>query len=504
MTDNRFGQFFLNAVDMLSIGDLEGRIIAASPSWETTLGWTPEEICSRPYLDFVHPDDVDETIAVASVMLQGKPLRNFVNRYRSKSGAWHHLEWSAQLNPDDHLIYATIRDVTEQRRSALHHARIEDVSGVGSWEIDVDGGDIYWSPQTYIIHDLPPGGDVSLTDALEYFPQATRPRVEKLVAEMMANGTPYDVELEFITAKGRHRWVRATASVEWRNGHISRAFGTFQDITERKELEQSLEQERNRLRATLAAIPDLIFEVDHAGRFTGYHAPEGAPLFAPPALFLNHLMLDVLPPHVAAIAEEAMREVDETGLSRGKRYSLPGIPPEWFELSASSRADDDPAQPPGYLFIARNITESVHSEAVLRYRETLLEELFNLSPVGIVLNDLETGAFVDANTAFMAYMGYTRDELLGLGYFDVAPEEVHAIDAAQVAILRETGRCGPFEKTFLRKDGKVFPAVASGVLITDASGRKLIWSLVEDITDRLEREHRLKDAERAAVAGAVR
>ncbi len=500
MTDSRVSQFFLNSVDMLSIGDLHGRIIAASPSWETTLGWTPDEICARPYLDYVHPDDVEHTIAVASVLGAGQPLHNFVNRYRAKDGTWHDLEWSAALNPDDKLIYATIRDVTAQRRAALHHARIEEVSGVGSWEIDVDSGQIYWSPQTYRIHELPLGVDVSMHDALAHFPFAARKKVEALVDDLMTKGTPYDVELEFITAKGRNRWVRSTAGVEMRAGQIARVFGTFQDITERKELEQTLEQERNRLRSTLAAIPDLIFEVDHARRFTGYHAPDGTPLIAPPELFLNHLMLDVLPPDVAAIAEEAMREVDLTGVSRGKRYAIPGPKTQWFELSASARDPDVPGGRTGYLFITRDITESVHAEALLHYREKLLAALFDLSPLGIVLNDLETGAFVDANRSFLEYIGCDRDTLTGLSYVDVSPPEMHAVDAEQVAILKETGRCGPFEKTFLRRDGSKFPAVANGVLITDAKGRRLIWSLVEDITDRKERERRLEQAERAAVA----
>lgn len=498
--ERKFAEFFRNAVDMLSIGDLEGRLIAVSPSWETTLGWTPEEICARPYLDFVHPDDVAETISAADVLFQGKPLRNFVNRYHAKDGSWHYLEWSASLSTEDRLIYATIRDVTMQRRAALHHAQIEEVSGVGSWEIDASSGKIYWSPETYRIHELPPDTDVSLHDALAHFPYKTRKELERRVAALMGEGTPYDLELDFITAKGRQLWVRVTASVEWRGGSIARAFGTFQDITARKELEQSLEQERNRLRATLTAIPDLIFEVDYAGRLTGYHMPEGAPMLAPPEMLLDHLLLDVLSPEVAAIAEDAMREVGETGVSRGKRYCLASPEPRWFELSASLRLSDTQDEPPGYLFITRDVTESVHGEAVLRYRETLLEALFDLSPVGIVLNDLETGAFVDANSAFLAQIGYGRDELAKTTYFKVAPPDAAAIDAEQIAILRATGRCGPFEKEFLRKDGTTFPAVSNAVLIADATGRKLIWSLVEDITDRKERENRLEAAERAAVA----
>nr|WP_277818398.1 PAS domain S-box protein [Gemmobacter straminiformis] len=500
--DKGFANFFEASADMLCIGDMQGYVHAVNPAWEPILGWTPAEVVGRPLSDFVHPDDLEDTnTAVAS--LRDGASRHFVNRLRARDGTWHELEWSGSFDAARGLVYATARDVTERRRAAFHHARIEAVSGVGSWEIDVESGAIFWSPETYRIHGMPQGAAVALETALDFYAPESRAVVVAHFNALMKEGTPFDLELQFSTAKGRPRWVRSTAGVEWRRGHIARIFGTFEDITERKRLEHNLEQERNRLQATLAAIPDPIFEVDYDGNFIGYHVAEGVPLFLPPDHFIGRPMAEVLPPDVAAIAVEAMREVDATGLSRGKRYRL--TPPDgeqtfWYELSASARTPYDASSKPGYLFIARDITEAVQNEAVLRYRDTLLEALFDLSPVGIVLNDLETGAMVDANAAFMSYTGYTRPELLALTYFEVCPPEFHAVDAAQIEILRATGRCGPFEKAFLRKDGRQFPALCNAVRITDDNGRVLIWSLVEDITDRKLREERLQQAERAAIA----
>lgn len=62
ISDKAFRRFFETAADLLCIADLEGFIRHVNPAWERSLGWSGEDICGRPYLDFVHPDDVDATL----------------------------------------------------------------------------------------------------------------------------------------------------------------------------------------------------------------------------------------------------------------------------------------------------------------------------------------------------------------------------------------------------------------------------------------------------------
>ncbi len=87
-----------------------------NPAWKRTLGWTLEEFQARPFLDFVHPDDRQATLAQVGVLAGGAPTIAFENRYRCKDGPYRWLQWNARSLPDRRLIYATARDVTDQKR----------------------------------------------------------------------------------------------------------------------------------------------------------------------------------------------------------------------------------------------------------------------------------------------------------------------------------------------------------------------------------------------------
>ncbi|NBQ67664.1 MAG: PAS domain S-box protein [Nitrosomonadaceae bacterium] len=130
-----------------------------------------------------------------------------------------------------------------------------------------------------------------------------------------------------------------------------------------------------------------------------------------------------------------------------------------------------------------------------RDSETRLRALFEMSPVGIALNDYATGQFIEFNDALLAPTGYTREEFLNLTYWDITPQDYAADEARQLESLRALGSFGPYRKEYTRKDGSLYQVQLNGVVIRDASGRKLIWSIVEDITARLQAEQALRESQ---------
>ncbi|QGG48286.1 PAS domain S-box protein [Heliorestis convoluta] len=107
-----FENFFSVNLDLLCITSSEGRFLKLNKAWEDVLGYSIEELENQYIFDFIHPDDIDKTIAATAKLRAQKQVVNFVNRYRSKDGAYRYLEWRS--NPQDNLIYAAARDVTDK------------------------------------------------------------------------------------------------------------------------------------------------------------------------------------------------------------------------------------------------------------------------------------------------------------------------------------------------------------------------------------------------------
>ena len=135
----------------------------------------------------------------------------------------------------------------------------------------------------------------------------------------------------------------------------------------------------------------------------------------------------------------------------------------------------------GIIIFVENITEQVITQRRLQEREALVDDLFQKSPVGLNLCRMD-GLWVESNPAFLDIVGYTREEADGgLTYWQLTPRKYDVDEAQQLERLRATRRYGPYEKEFIRKDGKHVPVRLNGFLV-EREGETYIWSLIEDLT----------------------
>lgn len=130
-----------------------------------------------------------------------------------------------------------------------------------------------------------------------------------------------------------------------------------------------------------------------------------------------------------------------------------------------------------------------------RDSEARLRALFDMSPVGIALNDYKTGRFLEINDALLASSGYSREELLTMTYKDITPTDYAALDQEQLEDLQAKGHFGPYQKEYIRKNDGRYPIQLNGVVIYDAAGRKLVWSIIEDISSRIQAERALRESQ---------
>ncbi len=119
-------EFFDLSLSLWCIAGTDGYFKRVNPAWESTFGYTTEELLARPYLEFVHPDDRDATAAEATAIVGGRTTLTFENRYRCKDGSYRWLLWTAVVRPEKDRIYAVAADVTEWKREearlAAQHA----------------------------------------------------------------------------------------------------------------------------------------------------------------------------------------------------------------------------------------------------------------------------------------------------------------------------------------------------------------------------------------------
>ncbi len=108
-------RFFTLSLDMLAIANREGYFVRVNPAWRTVLGYSEEEILARPYVELVHPDDREATVAEATRLFSGGETVAFENRYRGQDGVYRWLHWAARAAPEGGLIYAAARDVSERK-----------------------------------------------------------------------------------------------------------------------------------------------------------------------------------------------------------------------------------------------------------------------------------------------------------------------------------------------------------------------------------------------------
>jgi PAS domain S-box-containing protein len=107
-------RYFSASLDLLCIADQSGRFLRLNPEWEKTLGYPVEALLGRQFIDLVHPEDQETTLASLSRLGAQQEVLSFENRYRCQDGSYRWIEWRS--HPQGDLIYAAARDVTDRKR----------------------------------------------------------------------------------------------------------------------------------------------------------------------------------------------------------------------------------------------------------------------------------------------------------------------------------------------------------------------------------------------------
>jgi PAS domain S-box-containing protein len=262
---------------------------------------------------------------------------------------------------------------------------------------------------------------------------------------------------------------------------------TFEDITERKQVEKALRKSKQEWERTFDSIPDLIAILDNQHKIVRANRAMADRLGVTPEQCIGLKCFECLHetnqplescPHTLTLQDgrEHIAEVHEDRL--GGDF-----------LVSTTPLRDEQGQIVGSVHIARDITERKELEMRLSKSESKYRTLYETSRDGIVQTN-RTGRIVECNQAYADMLGYSKEELLGLTYQQLTPKKWRQMENEIVnQSWEKTGYSPVYEKEFVRKDRSVFPVSIRVWLVRDENGKPIgMWSMVRDITRRKQAE----------------
>jgi PAS domain S-box-containing protein len=258
--------------------------------------------------------------------------------------------------------------------------------------------------------------------------------------------------------------------------------GTFLDVTERARQAEARRESETRLRAIFDAEPECVKLVSREGILLDMN-PAGLSMLEvdTPEEAIGHPIISMVVPEHRESFVAMSRKVFE-GESVIGEFEIVGRKGthRLMETHAVPLRDEETGTV-SLLAVTRDITAKKRAQDALRESEEKLRGLYELSPLGIALTDMD-GRYVEFNDAFVRICGYPVDELRQLDYWTLTPREYEKQEAKQLEALAETGRYGPYEKEYVQKNGRRIPIRLNGMLVADRAGHRHIWSIVEDIS----------------------
>lgn len=219
--------------------------------WLATYGFEGVQDLDEEWGRAMHPDDRAAVLAARDRSLEKGVPFEMEFRIRRPDGQCRTVHSRAQPKFDDEgklagFVGAT-EDVTERRQ---HEERLRSseallertgrLAGVGGWEIDLRTHEVDWSAQTRRIHEVPPGYKPTVDSGIAFYTPNAQAVLKAAMKDAVENGTPWNLELPFVTAQGRTLWVRVLGEVEYEAGQAVRLTGALRDVTARHDQDLEL------------------------------------------------------------------------------------------------------------------------------------------------------------------------------------------------------------------------------------------------------------------------
>lgn len=266
-------KLFLFSIDPACIAGFDGYFKLINPAFSQILGYSEEELLQQPYMDFVHPEDVESTMEEAKKLADHSiKTIGFINRYRKKDGTYVYFHWNTVPDAENQLLYCTIRDITllvkaEERELKTNKTINLILEGIdaGIWEWNIITGQEWWSDKFFSILDYQPN---EIEASYKSFISILHPMdVEMVIHSIKAHleeKKKYVLDIRVKTGTGTYKWIQTSGRAEWNeNGEPIRMYGTILDIDEKKQKEIRLKNSIDVINEQNTRLLDFAHIISH-------------------------------------------------------------------------------------------------------------------------------------------------------------------------------------------------------------------------------------------------
>ncbi len=499
-SEEKYRSMFKNNKSVTIILDMEtGKIVDANQAAAEFYGWPLDILCSKNIseINIAGKDEINKTLKRAQT---GDALR-YTFKHRLANGEIRDVEaFTGPLKEGGlNYIYAIIHDISERKKAEYSLVESErnlnyaqQIAKMGSWQFNVKTGKVKWSDNYYRILNMDPASNpLNLAEIRQLVHPDDREIFENKIAEMRESKEVTTIYFRLVLPGQGLKWIQSNMAPVFDNDNqLVEIKGISIDITDKKEIEESLENQKEKLQAIIKAVPDLMFIIDKNGKYLEYYVSDEGLLAIPRDQIVGKGIRDLFGAEQADLHLMNIGKCLETNAMVEYEYSMTiQNMNRYFELRIIPMPNDT------VLTFIRDITERKKIEKeILSFNKNLenkvekrtkelaektreLENFFNVSLDLLCIADLN-GNFIKVNKAWEDILGYSASELENQRFIDF----IHAGDMPAtydaIGTLKNNGKVLKFINRYRTKAGDYKFIEWHSVPVGDK-----IYSAARDVTE---------------------
>lgn len=512
---DKLENLFNMSMDMICIAGMDGFFKKVNPSFSRSLGWTIDELLSKPFYNFIHPEDVTLTMNEIGKLTKGEKTIGFENRFIKKNGEYVLLSWVANPDPVSGELYAIARDITKEK---IAEENLLKTSQLQNAILNSTDYSIISTTVGGIITQFNEGAEKMLGYAKEEIETLTSPAIFHDLNEIVEKAKTLSEELNSVIEPGFEVFVAKAKSGEsdtneWtyirkdgyrflveltvtalknNSGDITGYLGIAKDISEQKKNENSIkfyEDIVNNMKAGLFVFEMTNSEAPLEFRLVSTNPASCEYIGYDVAHLIGKTLKDIFPsPNGVTEIPEILKKtiVNKKAINIGEfQYGGERVNPGYFSFTSFPL----PGNMVGVLF--DNITDRKKHEQALSLSEEKYRGFFENSQGLMSTHDLK-GNFLSMNSAGASSIGYSVEEVSHKNLSDLTPSYAKTLIQNYLDEIEKYGYSKGLMK-MVHKNGTLRTLMYNNVVSIQPDGNKFVIGTAVDITERIILEKQLKE-----------